>query len=416
MAPHFDASATLSGTSLTIGWIEQVLKNVNEGEPTLIDWSAETIGVGQGFCSDIFRVKLTWQGDDAKCHNLPASVVVKVPTATKIVDCMDEVAKDGHMAAMTNDEMTKMSDLWLPIGHSNETVSLTFLNGIHDEQLAVPKLYFSQEYRNDKPGHGCLIMEDIVRGTPPNIIAGMSEAQLLQATHMLAVIQAASMDEEEKMSKLIPMPEEFVNNFSTMADGAAQQFDMMAPDLGFKDLFPKVMWIFQGETLFSIMQYPEKKGLPKVLTHGDLWGSNLLVEKDENGKPTGDLLSIIDWQTAHAGFVVEDLGRMLVTSTTGELRRQQTDNILRAYFDDLQKNLAKCGKNCSLTFETIKDAYDFNFPFAVAFFVTMVPLMLTSPFFADASGKPAAPCVQALMLRAKLAMEDVIELKQLGRC
>uniref|UniRef100_A0A914WGL7 CHK kinase-like domain-containing protein n=1 Tax=Plectus sambesii TaxID=2011161 RepID=A0A914WGL7_9BILA len=164
------------------------------------------------------------------------------------------------------------------------------------------------------------------------------------------------------------------------------------------------------------MQYPVKKSLPKVLTHGDLWGGNLLVDKDEHGKPTGDLLSIIDWQAAHLGFVAEDFGRMLVTSATGELRRQQTDNILRAYFDDLQKNLAKRGKNCSLTFEIIKDAYDFNFPFTVAFSLMKIPLLLMSPIFADESGKAAAHCVHAIMLRAKLAIEDVIELKRLGRC
>uniref|UniRef100_A0A914XLQ0 CHK kinase-like domain-containing protein n=1 Tax=Plectus sambesii TaxID=2011161 RepID=A0A914XLQ0_9BILA len=415
-APRFDTSVTLAGTSLTIGWIEQVLKNVNGSKSTLIDWSADIIGVGQGFCSHIFRVKLTWQGDDTDNHNLPASVIVKVPTMTKIIDGMDEVAKDGHMTSMTDEDRGKMGEMWLPFAHSNETVSLTFLNGIQDEQLAVPKLYFSQEYRNDKPGHGCLIMEDVVRGTTPNIVEGMSEAQLLQAAHTLAAIQAASMDEEEKLSKLNSIPDDFYNSFSTMVEGAAQQFHMMAPEFGFEDLFPKVKWIFEAETLISIMQYPEKKGLPKGLTHGDLWGNNLLVGKDENGKPTGDLLSIIDWQTAHAGFAAEDFGRMLVTSATGELRRQQTDNILRAYFDDLQKNLAKRGKNCSLTFEIIKDAYDFNFPFAVAFSIMMIPMLLMSPLFVDESGKPAAHCVQALMLRAKLAMEDVIELKRLGRC
>uniref|UniRef100_A0A914WDH0 CHK kinase-like domain-containing protein n=1 Tax=Plectus sambesii TaxID=2011161 RepID=A0A914WDH0_9BILA len=415
MAPHFDSSATLSGTSLTIGCIEEVLKNVNGSQQTLISWSAEKIGVGQGFCSHIFRVKLTWQHDDTDGHKLPASVIVKVPTLTKVMNGMEEIEKDGNMTSMAEDK-GKLFEIWLPIMHSNEKVSLTYLNGIHDEQLTVPKLYSSQDYREDKPGHGCLIMEDCSRGAPPNIFEGLSEAQLRQTIHALANIQAVSMDDDDILSKLIPSPDEFYNSFSSTVEGVTLQFDMMAPDLGFKDLFPEVKWIFEGETLLTIMQYPEKKGLQKVLTHGDLWGSNLLVDKDENGKPTGDLLSIIDWQTAHAGFVAEDLGRMLVTSMTGELRRQQTDNILRAYFDDLQKNLAKRGKNCSLTFETIKDAYDFNFPFAVAFFVMMVPLILTNPSLADESGKPAAHCVQALMLRAKLAMEDVLELKQLGRC
>uniref|UniRef100_A0A914XIS0 Uncharacterized protein n=1 Tax=Plectus sambesii TaxID=2011161 RepID=A0A914XIS0_9BILA len=240
MAPHFDSSAALSGTSLTIGCIEEVLKNVNGSQQTLIDWSAKTIGVGQGFCSHIFRVKLTWQGDDdTDDHRLPASVVVKVPIEPKIIDCKDEVAKDGHMRSMTDDEMEKMCEMWLPYAHSNEIISLTFLNDIHDEQLAVPKLYFSQECRNDKPGHGYLIMEDVVRGTPPNIIEGLNEAQLLQASHTLAVIHATSIDEDQKLSKLIPMSDEFFISLFTTIEEVIVQFDMMAPDFGFKDLFSK---------------------------------------------------------------------------------------------------------------------------------------------------------------------------------
>jgi hypothetical protein len=417
MAPHFDSTATLSGTPLTIGWIEGVLKNSANGfEPKLVDWSAEKIGVGQGFCSNIFRVKLTWDGDDANGHNLPTSVVVKVPTPTKILAGMDEVAKDGNMSSMTDESKEKMNDLWLPLGHSNETISLAFLNSFDDENFAVPKLYKSQEYRKEEPGHGCLIMEDFARSCPPNVIDGLSKVQLLQVTRTLAIIQAASLNQDEQLSKLISMPDDFIKTFSAVIEGAAQQYHMMAPDLGFDELFPKVNWIFEVETILSIIKYADNKGLPKVLTHGDLWASNLLVEKDEEGKPTGDISSLIDWQTAHAGFVVEDLGRLLVTSTTGELRRELTDTILQSYFDHFRDNLAKRGKTCPLTVETIKDAYDFNFPLAVAFFLMTAPLMLTSPLFADHTGKPAPHCVHALMSRAKMAIEDVIELKRLGRC
>jgi hypothetical protein len=79
MDPHFDSTATLSGTPLTIGWIEEIVKkSTQEGEHRLVDWSAETIGVRQGFCSHIFRVHLTWDKDSDNGHHLPRSVVVKV--------------------------------------------------------------------------------------------------------------------------------------------------------------------------------------------------------------------------------------------------------------------------------------------------------------------------------------------------
>jgi hypothetical protein len=45
---------------------------------------------------------------------------------------------------------------------------------------------------------------------------------------------------------------------------------------------------------------------------------------------------------------------------------------------------------CSLIFETIMYANDFNFLFAVAFFAVMLPILLTSSAFTNETGKSAA--------------------------
>jgi hypothetical protein len=79
MAPRVDMAATLGETPLTIGWIEDIIvKQQQDTVATLVDWSAEIIGVGQGFASHVFRVRLVWSQTGKKDCSLPSSVIVKV--------------------------------------------------------------------------------------------------------------------------------------------------------------------------------------------------------------------------------------------------------------------------------------------------------------------------------------------------
>ena len=79
MAPRVDMAASIGETPLTIGWIENmIVKQQQDTMATLVDWSAETIGVGQGFCAYIFRVRLVWSETGKRNCSLPSSVIVKV--------------------------------------------------------------------------------------------------------------------------------------------------------------------------------------------------------------------------------------------------------------------------------------------------------------------------------------------------
>ena len=170
-------------------------------------------------------------------------------------------------------------------------------------------------------------------------------------------------------------------------------------------------WIFEMDLTKCIRKYGQRNGLPAVLAHGDLWACNMLVQKDENGKPTGDLLTLIDWQTAHTGFVVEDIARVLVTSVKGEIRRKETDAVLQYYFEELRASLAKYGKECSITLEMIRDAYEFNFPYAASFFLLGVPIMVTGAANLDENGKVLDSFANEMLVRSQLVFEEVIELK-----
>ncbi|RCN40247.1 hypothetical protein ANCCAN_13814, partial [Ancylostoma caninum] len=62
-----------------------------------------------------------------------------------------------------------------------------------------------------------------------------------------------------------------------------------------------------------------------VLTHGDLWSANILW------RDNASIGGIVDWQGAHRGSPVEDLLRVLSTSTTTGNRRRLLRPLLDCY-------------------------------------------------------------------------------------
>jgi hypothetical protein len=80
MASRVDMAATLGETPLTIGWIEKMIVKEQQADTvaTLVDWSTEIIGVGQGYAAHIYRVRLVWSETGKESCSLPSSVVVKV--------------------------------------------------------------------------------------------------------------------------------------------------------------------------------------------------------------------------------------------------------------------------------------------------------------------------------------------------
>ena len=81
----FDKNSIKTETHLDIDWIEGSLKATfdAESETKLVDFSAELIGIDQGYNSHIYRLHLVWQAsadsseEDTK-SSLPRSLVAKV--------------------------------------------------------------------------------------------------------------------------------------------------------------------------------------------------------------------------------------------------------------------------------------------------------------------------------------------------
>ena len=71
-------------------------------------------------------------------------------------------------------------------------------------------------------------------------------------------------------------------------------------------------------------------GHPAVMVHGDMWSNNILFRPDAKLGTGSEVLAVIDWQGSHAGNPVEDLLRVLVSSTPTDIRRRYWKTILRS--------------------------------------------------------------------------------------
>jgi thiamine kinase-like enzyme len=146
-------------------------------------------------------------------------------------------------------------------------------------------------------------------------------------------------------------------------------------------------------------------GLCPVAVHGDLWTSNLLWSVNDKSEAGDELCAIIDWQMTHPGNCCEDIGRLLVSSVSGKLRRQHTDHVLQVYH---QKLTEASGGVAPFTLEQVQQAYKAIFPYSVLIMMFGVPMYINIGAIVD--GPTKSDRQEQLLLRARNAMEDAIEL------
>lgn len=88
------------------------------------------------------------------------------------------------------------------------------------------------------------------------------------------------------------------------------------------DVDKTVKWSTHDSYVDTLESY--KGHMPPTLAHGDMWCNNAMFErvKDSVGNK---LVAIIDWQSAHIGHPLEDLGRVLSFSTHSSVFRDHME-------------------------------------------------------------------------------------------
>lgn len=124
---------------------------------------------------------------------------------------------------------------------------------------------------------------------------------------------------------------------------------------------------------YAFAQSYKDLNLNPVVVHGDMWTSNILCSTNTEGDIENTVVGLIDWQLVHEGGPMDDIGRLLVITLDGSIRRQAEPFLLQYYFDVLTSEFSKDNLKVPFTLSQIQEAYDYMFMVQAVFpiFVTV---------------------------------------------
>jgi hypothetical protein len=118
---------------------------------------------------------------------------------------------------------------------------------------------------------------------------------------------------------------------------------------------------------------------------------------------TNKLLAIIDWQCSHSGNPMEDLSRLLISSTPATIRQAHTDFLIAFFYARTEFYF---GKELKFSIEDLHRAYKFAFPYSTMFYLFTVPYMAANEVIVGTEEKLKAIRQESLYNRVKVALDD----------
>ncbi|KAL6742863.1 hypothetical protein Aduo_015964 [Ancylostoma duodenale] len=318
--------------------------------------------------SVIRRVQLEWSCNDSE---LPNSVIIKIPFTAAVHDALDK-------SSGTTSRQEDMN-LLQKVFHSVESRFYGIIQGEEQKPLLVPTIYANEDSDANQP---VIVMQDYHSCYVVDLVQGFSEKQLFAIVDQIVKLQAFAIRNEKcgafqrprelrgpVTSAVISAPAHLkcikifmANTFDRDHDWmtklvneyengglcrSRKQWKKMDQLMGtFTDQCKliclnlmesapahlKCIKIFMANTfdrdhdwMTKLVNEYENGERSSVLTHGDLWSANILW------RDNASIGGIVDWQGAHRGSPVEDLLRVLSTSTTTENRRRFLRPLLDCY-------------------------------------------------------------------------------------
>lgn len=401
-------------------WLEKTLQKGLGVHNSLEGFEQEPLTVGQGLMSFICRLRLKWSASANSQTPPVTSVIFKMPSSKPVESALAEsTGKDVKEMQGNFDFITQF--------HKSECLFYSqFRESDPDLKAMSPACYHSQLMQGDKPG--LLLIEDIPHGKVVEIMDGLNLEQVkvkpcshlifffLNSLHLLFIFQNIvvqvgklhgwSLQNDSWKGKLMEFKD--VDAFKGMCLNSHHLLKKNFADV--YQVTEEMINSFFSPQLIGMMFATEFKGQPivKVMTHGDIWTTNCLFDYDPaSGHCTDKLLAIIDWQNLHEGVGTEDIGRLVVSSCSVELRRKYIGEILAVYYSSFAAKLAP--QQPPYTFEDLQMHYRIGLGFAALGYMFGVPILLS---VAEKRGK--AHLIPDLVHRAAAGIEDGYEaLKQL---
>ncbi|GMT05437.1 hypothetical protein PENTCL1PPCAC_27611, partial [Pristionchus entomophagus] len=298
------------------------------------------IGENNGFMSVCCLLRPDWIGcsQDDRSH-LPSKIVYKF-------SCSDQLEAVAHslISCSLNENV-----IYDALRKSNNTEGLFYslLTPSTADWLHVPGPVCYKEISDDGDvGH---IMIEHIEGTSFDCYDHCSISEVQQIISAIARLQCLSHRES------LHQHEEFDWNpwetigLCVLTNTVARKVVADIPSFYGDEFEPLTRQLLFALDAIYDLEAPmrERKVIPSVLVHGDIWQSNLMWSY--GGDRPRQLKSILDWQSAHVGSPAEDLVFLLICVLSGEDRRMHWRSLLVFLYRSIENEMAPAKPSFTLS-------------------------------------------------------------------
>uniref|UniRef100_A0A915I083 CHK kinase-like domain-containing protein n=1 Tax=Romanomermis culicivorax TaxID=13658 RepID=A0A915I083_ROMCU len=148
--------------------------------------------------------------------------------------------------------------------------------------------------------------------------------------------------------------------------------------------------------------------MPNVMLHGDTWINNIMFLKDpKNPKQlTDEVAAFFDWQISTCGCGLNDLARLTAWCVPHDLRRLQSDVILKIYFDEFTSKVDPTVLGTDFTLERASMVFNRTLAVHGLLGVPMVDFMLN--FLGKVHEDETGWRKETLLNRVKASYDDCV--------
>jgi thiamine kinase-like enzyme len=304
LTPQHDATERVENSRLPIAvdeltkdWLQFALADVL-GSEKIESFSAEIIGIGEGFMGQLARVSLGYADGPT---DAPKSVIAKFASTRPETR---EMARDQNLYKR---EIGFYRDIGQDVG------------------VPVPACYYSELI--EESNFFVMILEDLAPGIPSDQVMGTDRETSREVIEQFAKLHAKwwNSDKLEDYDWAKWLIQE------TPIEAALVLFEesmKQAEATGKFDAYPEMKRLMPFlPPLFKLDPAPP---FPFTLTHGDLRSDNIIRPSALGGR-----FAVIDWQLTGIGDPASDITRWLVQSISIEDRKETEKELLKLYHDRL---------------------------------------------------------------------------------
>ncbi|CAI8027336.1 hypothetical protein GBAR_LOCUS15636 [Geodia barretti] len=288
---------------ITLVWLTEALQSRGAaGGASVTGYSAETLAEGKGFMNRLFRVTLDY---DADLPNLPAAMIVKLPSADPLLRAVFDRLGQNRREVRFYQELAV------------------------NPHLPAPGCYHSGV--DPSTGHTVLLLEDMSHARQGDSVAGCSMAEARAAIVQLARFQA-SWWESSRLDGLhwMPLKDAEAGSYQEIYPGAWKSLIEKAGD----GMPPGLRRL--GDRLS--LEVPRIKALltksPRTIVHGDYRLDNCFFSNDAHPQP----LVVFDWEFCVRGRGACDVATFISEAFPSRQRGEVELDLLRTYHTVLLDN------------------------------------------------------------------------------